>query len=63
MLRAVTGDSTRTDLAAVGNELAQQVHIFVVESFNFLFAKCAGLGLHHLVLVQQLLALVIACHV
>src|SRR5215212_9785907 len=54
VLRAVAGHAPRADLAAVGDELAQQVGVFVVDGGGLLLAegahlllRLAGGGLGH----------------
>src|SRR5882672_10757411 len=43
VLGAVAGDPTGTDLAAVGNELPQQVRVLVVDVLRLVLAKGANL--------------------
>jgi len=48
MPRAASGDATCADLAAVGDELAQQVDVLVVDRLDALLAETTSLGLDHL---------------
>src|SRR6266567_1977450 len=59
VLGAVAGHSTGPDLAAVGNELPQQVRVLVVDVLGLVLAECADLllrlahrGLGHDVLLS-----------
>jgi len=41
--RAYAGQAARSDLAALGDELRQQTHIFVIDRFDFFDAELANL--------------------